>query len=362
MSKGDDSKDPKDSTVTCYRCGGPHLATQCKHKDVVCHFCKKKGHFASVCRAKAVSDRAYVRNQESSNTQEEEPPKPTKQANQVEEELSSEDDIDYNVYTLSTGYSNPYIIQPTLNSVPVKMELDTGAAVSLICESTYKEIQRSSPFTYLQPVERKLHTYTGTCIEVLGIFQVHVRCKDKHLLLPIHVVHGGGPNLMVETGFHTFEVDLKDAIPIDTSSHVNSFPENCSSMSDPSCAKDPLPYVETCPLSTAKELRSTTVVGSLPIIELDQLDSFIQCSQDGPSYLEKQESGQLVVDAARHRDIGTTQSQPNPSRLGTPVPSYDTFPFYIQAVMTPPPENVRLPPPPAPPPEPSHHCEYQRPP
>ena len=42
-------KPRKGATVTCYRCGGAHLATQCKYKDVTCYSCKKKGHFAQVC-------------------------------------------------------------------------------------------------------------------------------------------------------------------------------------------------------------------------------------------------------------------------------------------------------------------------
>ena len=36
----------------CYRCGGRHQASQCKFKEYECHFCKKKGHLASVCRKK----------------------------------------------------------------------------------------------------------------------------------------------------------------------------------------------------------------------------------------------------------------------------------------------------------------------
>lgn len=37
---------------TCYRCGGKHQQQQCKFTDYTCHFCKKKGHLASVCRNK----------------------------------------------------------------------------------------------------------------------------------------------------------------------------------------------------------------------------------------------------------------------------------------------------------------------
>jgi len=39
-------------TPTCYRCGGPHLAPRCRHKDTECRYCKKKGHLARVCKAK----------------------------------------------------------------------------------------------------------------------------------------------------------------------------------------------------------------------------------------------------------------------------------------------------------------------
>ena len=28
---------------TCYRCGGPHLATHCRHKETQCNYCKIKG-------------------------------------------------------------------------------------------------------------------------------------------------------------------------------------------------------------------------------------------------------------------------------------------------------------------------------
>ncbi|RWR99571.1 uncharacterized protein B4U79_11743, partial [Dinothrombium tinctorium] len=36
---------------TCYRCGkGNHKATDCRFREAVCHFCKKKGHIKSACR------------------------------------------------------------------------------------------------------------------------------------------------------------------------------------------------------------------------------------------------------------------------------------------------------------------------
>ena len=42
---------------TCYCCGGPHFAPQCKFKDTICRYCKKKGHLAQVCNA--ISRKSY---------------------------------------------------------------------------------------------------------------------------------------------------------------------------------------------------------------------------------------------------------------------------------------------------------------
>ena len=41
---------PTGSKPTCYRCGGGHLAPQCKFNEAECHHCKKKGHLARVCK------------------------------------------------------------------------------------------------------------------------------------------------------------------------------------------------------------------------------------------------------------------------------------------------------------------------
>ncbi|CAG2229284.1 unnamed protein product [Mytilus edulis] len=39
----------------CYRCGGNHLAAECRFKDAKCHSCKKKGHIAKKCRNKSAN-------------------------------------------------------------------------------------------------------------------------------------------------------------------------------------------------------------------------------------------------------------------------------------------------------------------
>ena len=42
----------KASGVSCYRCGGDHLAPACRHLNTECSYCKKKGHLARVCHSR----------------------------------------------------------------------------------------------------------------------------------------------------------------------------------------------------------------------------------------------------------------------------------------------------------------------
>ena len=105
------------------------------------------------------------------------------------------------------------------------MELDTGAAVSLINETTYKEIRRQSFVSPLQPAQSKLRTYTGHHVQVLGIIQIKARYESNELPLSIHVVKGGGPNLMGRDWISHFEVNLSEIHRVVPSSPVKNILE-----------------------------------------------------------------------------------------------------------------------------------------
>lgn len=89
------------------------------------------------------------------------------------------------------------------------MELDTGASLTVINESTYNQVQQQSSVPQLQPTQQVLKSYSGHSIQLLGHLDIAVRYGSTQVNLPVHVVAGNGPNLMGRDWLSHFDVDLK---------------------------------------------------------------------------------------------------------------------------------------------------------
>ena len=48
-------------------------------------------------------------------------------------------DQDYSLYTIGASKSDPYCVKMKINGQDVKLELDTGASVTVISEQTFRE-------------------------------------------------------------------------------------------------------------------------------------------------------------------------------------------------------------------------------
>ena len=80
-----------------------------------------------------------------------------------------------------------------IKNTPLHMELDTGAAVSLISEETWRRRLHKIP---LKGTDVRLRTYTRESINVLGEAVVTVVYGEQEAKLPILVVPGNGPSLL----------------------------------------------------------------------------------------------------------------------------------------------------------------------
>ena len=175
--------------IVCLRCGENHLATVCKYRNTECSKCKKKGHLAKVCLSVGKPG-AHV--QQQYKRQANKPYKHSK--NHYLEGTSDHEEDAYSLFMMKSAKStDPITLNMPVNSVPVQMELDTGASFSVISESTYKRICKNEP---LQESTIRLNTYTGEAIQVLGKLAVKVSHGDQEAELWVQVVAGTGPDLV----------------------------------------------------------------------------------------------------------------------------------------------------------------------
>ena len=80
----------------------------------------------------------------------------------------------------------------TVDGKQIDMDIDTGAAVSIISEKIFQATFQKVP---LQAASIRLKTYTGEVMPVLGQFEATVSFKQQTEQLPVVVVKGSGPAL-----------------------------------------------------------------------------------------------------------------------------------------------------------------------
>ena len=177
------------NTQPCYCCGRKdHAPAHCKFKDAVCHSCGKRGHISPACRGKNRNDTrkqfSTFKTRGRRNT--------TKWVSTSMEDNSDSSD-DFTLFTFRNKSTPPILIDLELNNRNIVMELDTGAAMSLISETTKKEL---FPTVNLRHSEVVLKTYTSEKITVLGEMDVDVKYEDQENTLTLLVIKGPGPSLI----------------------------------------------------------------------------------------------------------------------------------------------------------------------
>ncbi|CAC5359384.1 unnamed protein product [Mytilus coruscus] len=126
--------------------------------------------------------------------------KPSK-VHQIEEDSESEPEENsgwevFTVKTCRTSDNKELKLDVKIEDVDYVMELDTGAAVSIIGEENYKKYFSNIK---LQKSNVKLNTYTGDPITVIGEITVNVVYDKQTEILPLIAVKEG-PSLLEGTG------------------------------------------------------------------------------------------------------------------------------------------------------------------
>ena len=151
------------ANLMCYRCGAQHLATECRFYNGECCCCKKIGHIAKVCRSKPTVPSS----------------RPTHYVQDSEIPPTNQDTY-YELFMIKDATRDPILITIELNKVPLQMELDTGASLTLINSTSYKNITHASPIV-LQHSDAQLRTYTGEAVKIMGIVTVQAKYGEQLL-------------------------------------------------------------------------------------------------------------------------------------------------------------------------------------
>ena len=128
-----------------------HKAPDCRFKDADCHACGKKSHIAPACRSKPQNksvppvSRPKTRYHDTHLVQHE------------KNDTTDSESEEFHLCKLNAPSSNPIEVTVNVEDKPLTMELDTGAAVSIISEATRREM---FPKKKLHKSKFTLKTYT----------------------------------------------------------------------------------------------------------------------------------------------------------------------------------------------------------
>lgn len=168
----------------CYRCGSKdHYASACKHKSAKCNVCHKKGHLARVCRGKADHSAA-------------------KEIKFVSQSSISAVEVPSKKGHSSTSAAEVHM---TVNGTPMPFVVDTGAAVTIMSEATWK---LHAGDRQLERPKQVLETYTGEVLSIVGETTVDVVYNHQTCsALPLIVVTGDGPTLLGRDWLRVIRLD-----------------------------------------------------------------------------------------------------------------------------------------------------------
>ena len=174
-------------TMICNHCGkSNHKSSQCHYKDVICNNCKKKGHLAKICRAPKQTMETGVAKKKLQRH---------RGANWIDTgQPESDTDSELPLFKIqdSTKSIHPIKVDMEINGKILSMEVDTGAAVSIISQTTWQKLFSKVP---IKPASLRLRTYTGEPMKVEGEMITQVKYGSQLKELGLIVVQGDGPSL-----------------------------------------------------------------------------------------------------------------------------------------------------------------------
>ena len=176
----------------CYRCGKSHPQQQCKFAKSTCYHCGKQGHLKTVCRSKQRGEPAQykpaVRQIAAEDTQGTDHQENTEGYENDYQQSTSPDRRLYTIRLVDTHTkSTPTLkVQVALQGKSTTMDLDTGAAESVMALETFTQLGLSKQ--HLKPSAVQLRSYSGNIIPLEGVARLPVTFGTQTKVLPLYVI------------------------------------------------------------------------------------------------------------------------------------------------------------------------------
>ncbi|XP_046145704.1 uncharacterized protein K02A2.6-like [Osmia bicornis bicornis] len=192
------------TNVVCFRCGANHLATHCSlDRGIRCRNCGIAGHLAKVCKKARANTK------------------------QLEEILLVE----------HLQHRQGYYVTLTVENTPVKFEVDSGAAVTIISKRMSEQL---FPNKVLRYTALKLQTFCKTIVDIVGMYSVQVRYRSIVKRLNVYVANVDRKPLLGREWIRQLKISLTEEIAHATAiSHneVDTILKNYQGKLDPTSSK-----------------------------------------------------------------------------------------------------------------------------
>ena len=176
----------------CYHCCRKHSPYLCQFISEFYHSCGKIGHIAKVCLSKPQNKKPPATK---SNTP----------VHNIAETAENSANSEYQLFVVQTPSNNPLKTTLLVEGQQLTMEIDTGAAVSLVGKETVRSSHLKN--LLLLPTDVTLCTYTGEAVSVRGKLMVKVDKDEATVTLPLLVVKGGSTTLLGRDWLQELKLD-----------------------------------------------------------------------------------------------------------------------------------------------------------